>query len=39
MFPGVGVAGVAGVTDPGGSGSDVVVLADPGKTIGFFSSV
>lgn len=47
VFPGVVVAGVAGVgaTCPGGSGSDVLVLADPGSTadfesaiLGFFSS-
>jgi hypothetical protein len=45
VFPAIGVAGVAGVgvTDPGGSGSVVLVLADPGSTteseiLGFFSS-
>ena len=43
----VGVEGVAGVsfefgdvaTGPGGGGSDVLVLADPGKTMGFESEI
>jgi hypothetical protein len=40
----VGVAGVRcelveGATEPGGSGSDVLGLADPGRTAGFESEI
>lgn len=41
MFAGEGVAGVTGVgaTDPGGRGSDVLVLAEPGRTTAFESTI